>query len=345
MEKNGKQYFIFSSHRSRYAIDSLAVLESVRLPEITAVEEVPPYIAGVINLRGRIITVMDLNIRFGRPPEHYQLTDGIIVVEAGGRQTGLIVTDVHDVMTILPDELDPPPYPAEVSDPRPRFVIGEARMGEVIVMLLDHELLCGSVELPHMPWEDVQVEFGASEPPVAGFKDKEWEQFHRRALELMKQPEEQDLAGSIQMAVVLLSGEYFGVELALVREFSPVTTCTPIPNCPEQIVGAMNIRGGIITLLDIRPALEMPVMRFAGTAKVVVISHAGGAVGVAVDDIVDIAAFSPSDISPLPAAISPAVSRFATGVAGFGGRSMILLNLKELLGSAELANTKEEGHV
>ena len=345
MERTGNDYFIFGSHRSRYAIDALAVRETVRLPEITPVEEVPPYIAGVINFRGRIIPVLDLNIRFGRTPERYRLMDGIIIVEAGGRRTGLIVNDIHDVMTILTEELDPPPYPAEPGDPRPHFIIGEARMGEEIIMVLDHDKLCGSAELPHMPGVNGVIDPGASEPPVSGQQAEEREIFHLRALELMKKPEELDHAGVIPMAVVLLSGEYFGVELALIRMFSRVTTCTPIPNCPEQIVGAMNIRGGIITLLDIRPALEMPVQRFAATAKVVVVSHKGGAVGVAVDDIIDIVALSPTDRATLPASISPVVARYATGVAGFGDRSMVLLNLKELLGSMELNDIKEEYHV
>ena len=335
MEKAGTKYFIFSSHLFRYAIDALAVLETVRLPEITPVEEVPPYIAGVINFRGRITPVMDLNIRFGRPPERYQLSDDLIMIEAGGRRTGLIVTDVHDVMTILPEELDPAPYPAEADDPRPHFVIGEARLGDKIVMVLDHELLCSTTELPHMPWEEVIVESDATEPATTDPRE-EREQFHRRAVELMIRPEEQELAESIQTAIVLLSGEYFGLELTQVREFSPITTCTPIPNCPEQIVGAMNLRGGIITLLDIRPTLEMPVARFSRTAKIVVVSHEKGTVGVAVDDIVDIATLNTADISPLPASITPVVSRYATGVAGFGDRSMILLDLKELLTSAEL---------
>jgi purine-binding chemotaxis protein CheW len=335
VERAGSKYFIFSSHRSRYAIAALAVQETVRLPEITAVEEVPPYIAGVINLRGRITPVMDLNIRFGRPPERYQLSDGLIVLEAGGRRTGLIVTDVHDVMTILPEDLDSAPYPAETGDPRPHFIIGEARVGEEIVMVLDHDRLCGSTELPHLSWEDLPAEC-AAEATASDLPDEEQEQFHRRSLELLIRLEEQDRAGISQVAVVLLSSEYFGLELSLVREFSAITSCTPIPNCPEQIVGAMNLRGCIITLLDIRPTLEMPVARFSRTAKIVVVSSEKGTVGVVVDDIVDIATLSTADISPLPASITPVVSRYATGVAGFGDRSMILLDLKELLARAEL---------
>ena len=212
MERVGNCYFIFSSNRSRYAIDAMAVLETVRLPEITPVEEVPPYIAGVLNLRGRILPVMDLNIRFGRPPERYQLSDGLIVLEAGGRRTGLIVTDVHDVMTILPEELDPAPYPAETGDPRPHFIIGEARVVEDIVMVLDHEKLCGSTELPHISWENCLIDPDAAESPLTGHQNDERELFHQRTLELMTPAEEQDRADLIHMAVVALSGEYFGVD-------------------------------------------------------------------------------------------------------------------------------------
>lgn len=350
MERDRNQYFIFSSHRSRYAIDALSVLETFRLSEITPVEETPPYIAGVINFRGKTLPVMDLNIRFGRSPERYQLTDGVIVVEAAGRTIGVIVNDVHDVMAIPPEEIDPVPYPAETGDPCPRFVIGVAKTGEEIIMVVDHELLSSLAEFATAPTTNGATDSSgaadsgevASDSAIFDFSDEERAIFHQRALELITKAEEQDHSGFIRMAVALLSGEYVGVELSLVREFAPVTTSIPIPNCPEQIVGVMNLRGDIITLMDIRPALEMPAATFAMTAKIIVITNEMGTVGVVVDDIVDIMSLNPSDISPLPASISPVVAAYATGVAGFGGRAVILLDLTALLASTNFSGDNEK---
>src|SRR6185436_21126644 len=79
-----------------------------------------------------------------------------------------------------------------------------------------------------------------------------------RALGLMPAGESQDRFHLMPLAVVSLNGEYFAVDLNLVREFGTIHHVTPVPCCPPHIVGQMNLRGDILTLVDIRGALRMP---------------------------------------------------------------------------------------
>jgi purine-binding chemotaxis protein CheW len=340
----GKQYlFIFSFHNSLFAIDAMAVRETFRLPEITPIEETPPYIVGVVNLRGRIVPVIDLNIRFRRVQERYHLTDGIIIVEVEGQPAGIIVNEVHDLLTIRAEDIDLQTFPGRKDDSRPRFVRGEVRVGEDIIMILDHKRLLGYRE--HGEGSDGGSEMRESEslrlPPVPppAFSEAspgEKEIFHSRAIDLMKKVDEESLSALQPFVVVGLGGEYFGIDLKSVQEFSHITNLTPVPNCPEHVIGNMNLRGSILTVMDIRDCMGMPAGRFSRSAKVVVTSVNDISVGVAVDDIYDIAYLSPSDISPLPTSVRPVAEKYAKGTARYSGRAMMVLNIPEIVKNGSL---------
>src|ERR1700680_4742147 len=81
------------------------VREIVRVPEITPVPNAPDYIEGVINLRGRIIAVIDLRKRFGQPASKIDHKSRIVVVETEDRLVGLLVSSASEVLRILPSEI------------------------------------------------------------------------------------------------------------------------------------------------------------------------------------------------------------------------------------------------
>src|SRR5665647_2867557 len=72
-------YLIFGHRGARYGLDVRAVRELVWLPELSPIEELPPYIAGVFNLRGQVVPVMDLGLRFGHARKPFLTSDRIIV--------------------------------------------------------------------------------------------------------------------------------------------------------------------------------------------------------------------------------------------------------------------------
>ena len=71
---------IFNLDDARFGVDATRVRESVWLPELTPIEEAPPYIAGIFSLRGQIVPVTDLNLRFGHPARPYRLSDQIVIL-------------------------------------------------------------------------------------------------------------------------------------------------------------------------------------------------------------------------------------------------------------------------
>ena len=85
---SSQSFLIFSLGEEHFAIDASIVREIIWLPEVTPIEEAPDYIVGVINLRGKIAPVADLNLRFGHPRKRYHITDNVIVIEKDGFMAG-----------------------------------------------------------------------------------------------------------------------------------------------------------------------------------------------------------------------------------------------------------------
>lgn len=110
---SNQSFLIFSIQDSLLAIDAHVVREIHWLPELTPIEEAPPYVTGVFNLRGKIIPVIDLAIRLGHASQQYHLTDNLIVTEIEERLTGMIVNEVHEVTSIPPEDIEELPLYAK----------------------------------------------------------------------------------------------------------------------------------------------------------------------------------------------------------------------------------------
>jgi len=99
----------FRIGRETFGVPIALVHEIVRIPEITAVPEAPDCVEGVINLRGKIISVIDLRKRFGEKVIKADNKNRILVAEVEGNRVGLIVDSASEVLKIPPGEIDAPP--------------------------------------------------------------------------------------------------------------------------------------------------------------------------------------------------------------------------------------------
>ena len=125
----------FRVGRETYGVPIHLILEIVRVPEITAVPDAPEYIEGVINLRGKIVSIMDLRKRFGEKQISSGRHNRILVMEVQGRLAGLIVDGASEVMKIPGSDVEPPP--AVFSESGLQCVTGVAKHGGRLVVLLD----------------------------------------------------------------------------------------------------------------------------------------------------------------------------------------------------------------
>ena len=135
----------FQVGRETYGVPITSLHEIVRVPEITAVPDAPDYLEGVINLRGKIVSVMDLRKRFGEKQATVKKHNRILVVEHAGRLAGLIVDSASEVLKIPADAVEAPP--AVFQDGGLNCVTGLGKVGGRLVVLLDMSKLLAPASL------------------------------------------------------------------------------------------------------------------------------------------------------------------------------------------------------
>ncbi len=121
--------------REEFALDVLSVQEINRMVEITRVPKAPSYVEGVINLRGRIIPVLDLRRRFGLPSVEKSDNSRIMVVLVRQRMVGLIVDEVVEVLRIPKSTIEPPPSFGNSAGAE--FTQGIGRIADRLLIVLD----------------------------------------------------------------------------------------------------------------------------------------------------------------------------------------------------------------
>ncbi len=141
MELQGGKYLTFSLGHEEYGIPIERVREIIGILEITHIPKVPRFIKGVINLRGKIIPIMDLRIKFDMEQKEYNERTCIIVVEIPTgdikKQIGVAVDSVSEVLSLQTAELEPPPeYGNQSSD---EFLTGVGKIKGKVILLLNIE--------------------------------------------------------------------------------------------------------------------------------------------------------------------------------------------------------------
>lgn len=139
-------YMTFKSGNEYYGLKIQYVNEIIGFQDITPVPETESYIMGLINLRGRIIPVIDVQKRFGQEPFEYNDRTCIIVVDVKSTTVGLIVEKIAEAVEIKEENILPPPTISRVDRIQNKYVYGIAKVGDSVKLLLDPERLLGEDE-------------------------------------------------------------------------------------------------------------------------------------------------------------------------------------------------------
>jgi len=134
-----EQYLAFTLGGETYAMDIRSIREVIQFGGITEMPLMPPFIRGVINLRGAVVPVIDLNVRFNRPATTVSQRTCVVILELtqedSTAELGVMVDNVSEVLSIGETEVEP--APAFGSDIRSEFIAGVAKVGDRFVILLD----------------------------------------------------------------------------------------------------------------------------------------------------------------------------------------------------------------
>ena len=143
------KYLTFGLGKEEFAIQVLRVREIMGVQDITAVPQTPSYVKGVINLRGKVIPVVDLRLRFGLPEQEYTQRTCIVVVqiEQGATRmlTGVVVDEVSEVLTLQSGDIeDTPDFGRGVATP---YLLGMAKIKGKVKILLDINMVMTAQEM------------------------------------------------------------------------------------------------------------------------------------------------------------------------------------------------------
>ncbi|MBN1257685.1 MAG: purine-binding chemotaxis protein CheW [Planctomycetes bacterium] len=142
-ERSGK-YLTFKLADEEYGLEILKVREIIGMMDITSVPQTPDFVKGVINLRGKVIPVVDLRLKFGMEEKEITEETCVIVVEVGV-QMGIVVDTVSEVLDIAESQIeDPPKFGAKVDT---QFIRGMGKVEDDVKILLDIENVLTSTEL------------------------------------------------------------------------------------------------------------------------------------------------------------------------------------------------------
>jgi len=343
---NNNSYLIFSFNQLDYAISTLTVQEIFLLPEVTLIPESPADIVGVINLRGVIVPIMDLNRRFGYSDQKYRLNDNVVIINWENVRVGIIVNQVEDIKTISTDEIT-----GELSHDQyfegnapERFISGFAQYLERIITILKVESILRYVDEQNLGGLEIATEESEESEEVIPLKtaifcahltDHEREILHNRADHLRQVNFKRELTSVQPLAVVKFSDEFFGVDLKLVREFTNITRVTPIPCTPPHIVGNLNLRGEILTLIDLSNFLQLNTALVNQRQKAMVVQVEDVVAGITVDSVYDVILLDTETITEVPS--SYVINQdYLHGVVSYQDRMLSILNLTGIFATGGL---------
>ncbi|KHN53569.1 chemotaxis protein CheW [Pectobacterium fontis] len=144
-ETVGQEFLIFTLGDEEYGVDILKVQEIRGYDQVTRIANTPSFIKGVTNLRGVIVPIVDLRVKFAKQDVEYDDNTVVIVLNLGQRVVGIVVDGVSDVLSLTADQIRPAPEFAVTLSTE--YLTGLGSLGERMLILVDIEKLLSSEEM------------------------------------------------------------------------------------------------------------------------------------------------------------------------------------------------------
>ena len=315
-------YLTFVHNHFTYGIPAEMVEEIFFLPQLSPIPEAPDEIIGAVNVRGEIVLIMDLNLRFGYESIGFSTKQSIVIIKYKELRLGVITSKVNKVIEIDEEQITSELLPEQKGDETPaeKFIAGVVQQEDNFILLLKAQTLLRyaeseelsldldflelelgvetesideqnlSLDLEIQETEEIQEEKPNTKKPVffPTATDYERKLLQKRADELRESSSVKDLSDLIPIAVFNLNQEFFGIELNAVQEFIDFERFTPIPCTPDFMLGNINLRGEVVTIVDIRGEFNLPLGNINGKHKAVIVNVQGFVMGIIIDRMIGI---------------------------------------------------------
>ncbi|MCB1193506.1 MAG: chemotaxis protein CheW [Leptospiraceae bacterium] len=333
-------YLIFSINDSRYSIPADKVVEILWFPELTFISSLPEFLIGVFNFRGEIIPVLDINLRQDFQTHQCSVNDKIIVIQMNDKKLALRITMAHEVINI--ENFDMIPYEKNHQNQTSVPIISRIiKYNNEIIQKVDIENLV-PLEIVLESVEDNKLSSDKTTPLL----NKLFSEFSKDELSVLKKRKEsylkeadkvqEGLTSLISIAIVMIEGENFGIDLRDIVEFSEIHSLTNVPCTPEHIAGCMNLRGDILTLLDMNYLLKSKTNTKAAMGKVVVVKKDELIVGLVVDELLDVIYVDKKQFLISPLMVTESESELIKETYFYQNQTIGILDIDRLCGREDL---------
>ncbi len=153
--------------------------------------------------------------------------------------------------------------------------------------------------------------------------------------------QEQTTGASSAYVTFSLAEETYAIDVLQVQEVLKLTDIAPVPGVPDYILGIINLRGDVVTVIDARRRMSLPQREPDDASRIVIIDVDNQNIGILVDSVAEVVQISPDAVEPAPAVGSDQTSRFILGVTSSDEGLTILIDLNKLLSDEEWAAIRE----
>ena len=328
-------HLLFRLDDAVLGIEATAVREVHWLPELSPPAVRSVHIAGIVNLRGTLITVLDLRYALGKRPRALRIEDGLLVIECRGTLLGILVSELLDVQPVAVLREERLPITGAPDEPAP-LVAAVAQGGDNLAMLLNLDAILSLLSQKSIA--GTQQEDTA---PDVELTPEARSILRTRTANLREEVQNADTDALVQLVLFRLNGETFAVSLEGIREFGVLKSITRVPCCPPHILGLITLRGEIFSLIDVRATLSLRPATRDGNAHVFVAEVAGNLFAFAVDQVTDVVRIPRENLNVVPAAAPSRPSALVGSSVLWQGTTIAVLDLPRLVADGGLTVDEE----
>jgi purine-binding chemotaxis protein CheW len=271
---------------SNYAVPAGKIQEIIRLPSLITLEKLPDYIVGLLNLRSKVIRIIDVRKFLGINISGYSTDHQVLIVKNGDMILGLIADSVDNVVQMENENIETLPYNSQN-----KYIQGIYNDSKKIIALLNLDSILHGLDNTEYKNDELHVNTNQTinlfpSDPISS------EKFAKRALSLQKEIKmeiNKNDYSKDRYVSFSLNNEKLCISLKYVKEFTKLKNIniTPLPCVPDFIAGLINLRGDFITIFDIKEFLQIPKSELTEKTKIIVVRTNNIQIGLLVDDVFD----------------------------------------------------------
>lgn len=312
-----RQLVTFHLGNDEFGADIMNVKEIVRVSEITKVPNAPAYIEGVCNLRGNVLPIVDGRVRLNMSKKENDENSRVLVIDTGGKTTGMVVDRVSEVMRVSEADIEPPPSIIRSIESEHLNGVVKLNNGSRLIMLLQMDKILDSDEA-----EIIRNEA------------------NERIKAAAQETREKETVDEEQMVSFVLGNEEYGINIMHVKEIIRVPEVVQVPNSEAYIDGVVSIRNNLLPIINMRKYFGLEVKEITDHTRILVVDMGTVTSGIMVDRISEVIRVPANLIQPPPAVFCGSEGSQFKGVAKLdnGKRLILLLEPSKLLLVEDLKN-------